>query len=364
MNANNTSSSSGGGMATSSTMAPTIGSTSFSTPVAVGLSSTFSLRHDVPLVFLGLAIMFVFSKWLENKTDAVLADADTIPQQGQSNYDYHNNRGNDDSNSVNNVIQKLSMQDWVFLYNKTFDSNDNHQLVLKAEHIVNTESKSKEQLQDNDGGSAKSSGHSNNIGEGFEDVESGKDIDMNRTIHDDDDDTPKTYSVLETVAERNHSSRSLPCLSSSTNARSSSSSSDETNTTPISGSCVICFDDFATGDFIVSSSSQEEGTSTNDDDWYCQHLYHQECMILCLASHSHRKFRKNHPKRKVLASAGDIENSCPTCRRNFCTISDEDLAVVIKTKFLENGSGSITNGEPQGPSTSTPTQPMTSQEDV
>ena len=368
MNANTTTSG-GGGMVTSPTMAPTIGSTSISTPVAVEPSAIFRRRTDVLLVFLGIAILFIFSKWLQKKTD-VLEDDDTIPQQGQANYDYNSNNGNDDSNSVTNAIKKLSMQDWVCLYNKTFDCNDNHRIELKAEHIVSKQSKSKEQLRDNDEGSAKSSGHCNNIGDVFEDVESGKGIDMNRIIHDDED-LSKPYLVLETVAGRNQSSRSLSCLSSSVNAHSSSSSSSSSDkttniTTPISGSCVICFDEFEIGDMIVSSSSREDGTSiTNDNNRYCQHVYHQECMVMCLATHSHRKFRKNYPKRKVLASARDIESPCPTCRRNFCTISDEDLAVVIKTRFLDtDSSSSSTNEEPQGSSVSTPTQLLSFQEDA
>merc|ERR1712106_1132704 len=96
--------------------------------------------------------------------------------------------------------------------------------------------------------------------------------------------------------------------------------------------------EFEVGDEVVWASPPSTDAATTDTDTdcghSCQHVYHQECLVLFLASNSHRRFRKNH----ALKRARDIETPCPTCRRNFCTISDEDLAVAIKTRSLESSS--------------------------
>jgi hypothetical protein len=102
-------------------------------------------------------------------------------------------------------------------------------------------------------------------------------------------------------------------------------------------SCIICFEDFSVDDTIVWSENNE-----------CPHFYHRKCMIDYLAS--------KRQKKKIITdntdqsndhsddNADDIsgtertidddddehntiieDNPCPTCRRNFCSITVEDL---------------------------------------
>mmetsp|Transcript_12840 Transcript_12840/g.30018 ORF Transcript_12840/g.30018 Transcript_12840/m.30018 type:complete len:84 (+) Transcript_12840:318-569(+) len=66
----------------------------------------------------------------------------------------------------------------------------------------------------------------------------------------------------------------------------------------------------------------------------CKHVYHHECMVQYLASNSHRRFTKRNER----FSATDIKSPCPTCRRNFCTITEDHLAEALSNVSLNRNS--------------------------
>jgi hypothetical protein len=118
-------------------------------------------------------------------------------------------------------------------------------------------------------------------------------------------------------------------------------------------SCIICFDDFNVNDTIVWSENYE-----------CPHFYHRECMIDYFASKQQKRklitgtnLRENHNLREDQSNgqsddnADDIsrtertinyepntnntiieDNPCPTCRRNFCSVTLNDLMWITATK--------------------------------
>jgi len=98
-------------------------------------------------------------------------------------------------------------------------------------------------------------------------------------------------------------------------------------------SCVICFEDFSVDDIIVWSENNE-----------CPHFYHKECMIDYLALKRRQKEvitntnpsedQSNDHSDDTSRTEGTIDdehitiiedNPCPTCRRNFCSITTEGL---------------------------------------
>jgi len=102
-------------------------------------------------------------------------------------------------------------------------------------------------------------------------------------------------------------------------------------------SCVICLEDFNVDDIIVWSENND-----------CPHFYHKECMIDYLASKRRQKEiitntnpRENQSNDHSDDNADDTsrtertindehitiieDNPCPTCRRNFCSITMEGL---------------------------------------
>ena len=80
----------------------------------------------------------------------------------------------------------------------------------------------------------------------------------------------------------------------------------------ISGTCIVCFEEFVITDVIVWS-----------EDPKCSHVYHKECMVKYLASNAHRKIN----------SRLDVnDNPCPACRQNYCTVKDEDIVKLMVQK--------------------------------
>ncbi|OEU06982.1 hypothetical protein FRACYDRAFT_272276 [Fragilariopsis cylindrus CCMP1102] len=98
-------------------------------------------------------------------------------------------------------------------------------------------------------------------------------------------------------------------------------------------SCVICFEDFSVDDIIVWSENNE-----------CPHFYHKECMIDYLSLKRRQKevitntnpredqsndhsADTSRPERTIDDEHITIieDNPCPTCRRNFCSITTEGL---------------------------------------
>jgi hypothetical protein len=89
--------------------------------------------------------------------------------------------------------------------------------------------------------------------------------------------------------------------------------------TKIPGTCIICLEEFCVGETVVWS----------DDPTTCKHIYHEDCIVRFLATHSHRT---NHGSAAV---AGNQENPCPTCRQKFCTVSRQDLLMTVLLKSVE-----------------------------
>jgi len=81
--------------------------------------------------------------------------------------------------------------------------------------------------------------------------------------------------------------------------------SSETKMMTRNGTCSICIDVFIEHDQIVYSE-------------LCSHVYHKHCMVSYLATNAQREIRGS-PTLDV------TDNPCPSCRKNYCQIRDEDL---------------------------------------
>ena len=155
---------------------------------------------------------------------------------------------------------------------------------------------------------------------------------------DNDDDFDDSYNT-------NNTTRILPLVSSSIFPILSSCKGTK---------CVICLESFQIGDDVVWSSEEEEqqkqqqqqqqhntDTSNNNtyesynininNNYYCNHLFHKECMVHFLASNGKRRIMSNNPMVMIYnntsSTDSDSINPCPTCRRNFCSITPNDCIV-------------------------------------
>ena len=77
------------------------------------------------------------------------------------------------------------------------------------------------------------------------------------------------------------------------------------------GTCSICIDEFIKNDQIVYSE-------------LCSHVYHKHCMVSYLATNAQQEVHGS-PTLDV------TDNPCPSCRKNYCQIRDEDLNTVLDT---------------------------------
>jgi len=282
-------------------------------PTSAPISSTFPtmspttelpypsswIRFDV--LFFLLFVTFTFRSWLAK------IDREAI-ENNAHNYNGNNVNHNENSDDNNeNSIQKLSTQDWIQLYNKTFDSNGNR-ITLTSEHIVRT-SKEKQ-------------GKDDDVYDVFDDIElGGYGNDNNNNNKGNKLNQSSVHLSLDT-SESDSFRLSFRRLSSFSNSQQSSGNN---NKSKISGTCIICFEDFEPGDEVVWAGGDCNNNNENND--HCKHVFHQECIAQYLASNSHRRFKNKNEK--------TIENPCPTCRQNFCTVSEDDLAEAIKNKALD-----------------------------
>lgn len=275
----------------------TIAPTEVSTADASSIQATQLAFHvDILLVFVGVVFMVLIRIWLEflNSTREREAALSQSEQSGDE-------KG----------IRKLTIGDWISLYNKTFLSNP-HRMVLTKEHILSIQLEDAEDCHENvEQATVARDASKKNGKDDFQDVETGRDCE-NTKCHV----VPSSscQKILEALTVWNQAKK-MPLLG-------------ET--------CVICFEDFQPGDEVVWSSSVAKNAIAADvevdianDENGCQHVYHQDCMVQYLANHSHRKFHKLHPDRNL-----EIETPCPTCRRNFCAVAEEDLTEAIQTRCL------------------------------
>lgn len=97
--------------------------------------------------------------------------------------------------------------------------------------------------------------------------------------------------------------------------------------TRVSGACIICFEEFKVGETVVWS----------DDTTKCRHVFHEDCMVRFLATHSKRTKRRHSrdPNNQHSAiSYSYAENPCPICRRTFCTVKHDDLVMAVLLKSV------------------------------
>ena len=187
---------------------------------------------------------------------------------------------------------RLSLEDHIELYKKTFDSNGN-QLTLQNKHIV-TKTMTEDNTSSNNDETAEGVEQHNNRNESSIDIELGDD-------NDNGNDSDDTSIYLSFESGRN-------------NCNSNHQSSKKNSKNMMSGTCVICFEDFCKDEVIVWSN-----------DASCTHIYHKECMVNYLAQNA---------QRKIDSYFGFTHNPCPTCRRpHYCIVSDDEIAHILSSSI-------------------------------
>jgi hypothetical protein len=213
---------------------------------------------------------------------------------------------------------KFTLKDRIELYNKTFDSNGN-QLILQDKHI---KTKAKSTSANDDDGNVE------NNSDVFIDIELADTAErVENDNDDDDDDASSIYLSVESERRltRTHldSTRSL-CLDLDLQKDNNTDNKDKEKKQMISGTCIICFEEFMKNDVIVWSQDSK-----------CGHVYHKECMVNYLASNA---------QRKINSTLNVHDNPCPTCRQNYCTVTDEDLVKqMISNAAAASSSSTITS---------------------
>ena len=238
--------------------------------------------------------------------------------------------------SYSNLLQ-LSLEDYKEMYNKSFESNGN-QLTLQQQHIImskktDTREEFTEENMDDVGDDDNMDDDSSIYSSSFS-VKSmiriisspfivdspriGCDnttITNNDNIDDidgDDDDDADAENDDASIYLSIEAERRFIHLSHDTIITTTPTTNDRNEPQLISGTCIICFEDYQQDDVIVFSN-----------DATCSHIYHQDCMVQYLASMAIQKRSRRH--------TAVLENPCPTCRRtNYCGgIPDEDVAQLL-----------------------------------
>mmetsp|Transcript_18881 Transcript_18881/g.38865 ORF Transcript_18881/g.38865 Transcript_18881/m.38865 type:complete len:391 (+) Transcript_18881:1-1173(+) len=126
-----------------------------------------------------------------------------------------------------------------------------------------------------------------------------------------------THETMETVT----------IATSSTTITEGDNSDADPPITRVSGTCIICFETFKVGETVVWSN----------DTTKCRHVFHEDCMVRFLATHSKRTKRRMSSDSEGLGSAisySYAENPCPICRRTFCTVKHDDLVMAVLLKSV------------------------------
>ena len=206
----------------------------------------------------------------------------------------------------------LEMEDRIKLYERTLDRNQ-QSYILTEEAF---EPRPNEQ-------------------EAEEDIELGGDQDF---YYEDEEDSPWIYlnlganttSTNGKEEDQSDNDKDDDAVDTSVDAAAVMTENDTTESPPrtkVSGTCIICFDDFQVGDKIVYSENHSQ----------CKHVFHEDCMAQFLASNSMRK-------KPLHSSNGGIEhtpmtsyseNPCPTCRQPFCQVSQEEILVSVLLKSVK-----------------------------
>jgi hypothetical protein len=345
----------------STTISPTASFTTTST-ITISTTATNSTTtifgNEIAKVFFLLfafAVLICIRIWLNNKYLNLLAETRQI-----NHPDSHAHEHNNDGNSITNRMKKLSTEDLMGIYNKTFVSNGN-QIILKSEHI-------EKQNYHNDDDCC------NNC-EALEDIELGNgsgDQEQKQQQHQQQQQQQHQQSGNTHLCEHDQKTNCENDTTTSTRTliftvpdRGGEYDNGKASMT-VNGTCVICFDNFKKDDEIVWSQENKKkcnnnniDTDNNNNNYYCNHIYHKECMVNYLASNAKRRIKKNLPmitttsdddvddittKNDINSKDNDSINPCPTCRQNFCSISEEDLVSVnknIKSVMLSSSLSSL-----------------------
>merc|ERR1711865_982649 len=280
------------------------------------------------LLFLRTARQRRFNSGQQQHSTTVIINGDFTMRQNGAN-------GNTNTSNPNTAV--LTLEDRVALYTKTFETNGN-QLKLQPKHIVVHHKTGNNTSVDNDDAT------NDDAASTFVDVELGNNGDDKEDDNDDNDEDDFEQSMHLSLASARNLTQQLEEAvlptsrdSSSSSGSSSSSSSTSSNITTattklcldeqqeidamtntnrttnptISGTCVICFEQFHKDEVIVWS-----------EDPTCPHVYHQDCMVHFLASNAERNLTGRARRTNIL----DVtHNPCPTCRKNYCHVRDQDI---------------------------------------
>merc|ERR1711865_406310 len=252
------------------------------------------------LLFLRTARQRRFNSGQQQHSTTVIINGDFTMRQ---------NGANGNTNTSNLTTAVLTLEDRVALYTKTFETNGN-QLKLQPKHIVVHHKTGNNTSVDNNDDATNDDAAST-----FVDVELGNNGDKkddDKDDHDEDDFEPSMHLSLASARNLTQQLEEavLPTSRDSSSSSSSMTNTNRTTNPTISGTCVICFEQFENDDMIVWS-----------EDPTCPHVYHQECMINFLASNAERNLTGRARRTNIL----DVtHNPCPTCRKNYCPRRDHN----------------------------------------
>ena len=201
----------------------------------------------------------------------------------------------------------LEMEDRIKLYERTLDRNQQSYILTEEAFEPNEQ-------------------------EAEEDIELGGDQDL---YYDDEEDSPWIYLNLETGntstnGKEEDNDKDDDAVDTSVDAAVVMTENDNTESPPrtkLSGTCIICFDDFQVGDKIVYSENHSQ----------CKHVFHEDCMAQFLASNSMRKkpLHSSNGGLEHTPMTSYSENPCPTCRQPFCQVSQEEILVSVLLKSVK-----------------------------
>jgi len=293
------------------------------TPSSNAVANNMHSNPSFTFLIIAFVVLFIIRLWQVQKDRKSILDINISNNNG-NNGTNNNNAGGVDGNADFGL--KFSSQERIELYNQTFDSNGN-QLILEDRHIIKTKTttisndddddnvfvdielaKGNNNNDDNDNGNDNDNGDDPSI---YLPVESERRLTHLDDDDDDNDDTMKN-EIMTTSTDHTSSTRSLCLDLDHHNHNENNNHNKEKQKQMISGTCIICFDEFMKDDVIVWSQDPK-----------CSHIYHKECMVSYLASNA---------QRSKIGTLNVSDNPCPTCRQNYCTVQDDDLVKLMIKK--------------------------------
>jgi hypothetical protein len=234
-----------------------------------------------------------------------------------------NDSDDDETRGLNHhstLAVKLDLDDRIKLYHRAFDRNQRVHTLTAEDFLPN-------ETETNGNGESRIQ---------IDDIESSGELrDNSYDNYDDDEDEPAlVYLPMESSTDVCQCQVCPKEGKPPTLEESGDTVADQTTptTTPqmrtgVPGQCIICIEHFEPGDKVVWSETPGS----------CQHVYHEDCMVHYLASHSMRTKQLVYPNdnNHQNQTGSYSENPCPTCRQRFCTISREDLILAVLLKSVQ-----------------------------